>query len=1034
MAMARNPRGMEIHKPDSNSDSGDNYSTKSKLPILTRHNWYKWRSEFENLLISKGHEELLDPKWIQRNSDTKKYRQKTALAIHLLFGSVDQELKGYVTPHRKDFPRASEELKKACGKDSLIVIGNQVLQLVYLLFQPNTSIRLHSVAFHEQYLALKETLDGQTCTDQEDSIRVSSPLAAILFLKSFRLDTSLNSLVQLCHDIRPFRFERVYDCLLAKDTRCKSKNSELVLHVGTSGHKPRPPRQTPRAVSQATITQPPAPASHTSSTYQPCPSPRPAIPTRGQPNSYNRPNGASNLASIERRLNSMMDEFKRLKSSDLANLIDKGKEDSTPGEHLTANLTIENNDVKDCGFLIDDDVVYNVSPCTSKSTNLVYDSGATKSTMCNSDLLTDLKPCNKEMNTYRVQIHITHIGTLSIGPVSIHPVYYAPMGPRNLISASQLKDHGLKVIHQHQVVLIKAPNSVILTFRRAGNLYVANFSHRLPSINSIADNPTVTNWHVTLGHPSDTYLQKFLELYQIKSYPQTHRAIHCAVCKTSKRGHQYILVLIDNFTQFNRVYVLRNKSNAKTHIISYFNKIKNQFDRFPAVFHSDRGAKRFNQTLLTKLQCVMAQSNIPLVYWDEATKYCSILINHLPSKALNWQLPTGCLASANCSLEPVRDIHRLLPFGLKVAVYNRTRSSKIAPTARNLLFVGYKSRSDAARFLDTAKGVIVVSRDFTPAALNFQYNSPEAVRKPPSSLPSLSLTPASAPSIMGSNKYVTIGVGQPSPHHRRRSKSLTSNAMPLAANILAPTSPREALVEPTEVTSNPAVAVPPPPTKKGYGYVPYYEVAPRKISGDINKSAILSTSRRGQPLAQPKAEEDDLANLAEVVLVKEAFADPDEKVKWMASMLEENNLFISKNTGTLVPPPNDDKVIGGMWRLVRKKNKFGDVVCRKSQWVCFGNHQEKDRHYYDTYSSVGCNKSLKVLLAMAVQFNLSVFHFDVKTAFLYGKIDATIHVAQVSGFEVPGKEHWVWRLNKSLYGTKQAPRCWKKHLTDTLAP
>lgn len=64
--------GVNINIPDS-SDSRDNYSTKVKLPVLTRHNWYKWRAEFENLLISKGHEELLDPKWSGKNSNTKHF-------------------------------------------------------------------------------------------------------------------------------------------------------------------------------------------------------------------------------------------------------------------------------------------------------------------------------------------------------------------------------------------------------------------------------------------------------------------------------------------------------------------------------------------------------------------------------------------------------------------------------------------------------------------------------------------------------------------------------------------------------------------------------------------------------------------------------------------------------------------------------------------------------------------------------------------------------------------------------------------------
>jgi hypothetical protein len=61
-----------------------------------------------------------------------------------------------------------------------------------------------------------------------------------------------------------------------------------------------------------------------------------------------------------------------------------------------------------------------------------------------------------------------------------------------------------------------------------------------------------------------------------------------------------------------------------------------------------------------------------------------------------------------------------------------------------------------------------------------------------------------------------------------------------------------------------------------------------------------------------------------------------------------------------------------------------------------------------------------------------VVQFDVETAFLHGHMDADVYVRQVSGFEVPGKENWVWKLNKSLYGMKQAPRMWKQHLTSTL--
>ena len=55
-----------------------------------------------------------------------------------------------------------------------------------------------------------------------------------------------------------------------------------------------------------------------------------------------------------------------------------------------------------------------------------------------------------------------------------------------------------------------------------------------------------------------------------------------------------------------------------------------------------------------------------------------------------------------------------------------------------------------------------------------------------------------------------------------------------------------------------------------------------------------------------------------------------------------------------------------------------------------------------------------------------VQHFDIKTAFLHGVLpkSETVFVEQPPGFKEVGKEDWVWRLNQSLYGMKQASRIW----------
>ncbi|MBW0478013.1 hypothetical protein O181_017728 [Austropuccinia psidii MF-1] len=149
-------------------------------------------------------------------------------------------------------------------------------------------------------------------------------------------------------------------------------------------------------------------------------------------------------------------------------------------------------------------------------------------------------------------------------------------------------------------------------------------------------------------------------------------------------------------------------------------------------------------------------------------------------------------------------------------------------------------------------------------------------------------------------------------------------------------------------------------------------------------------------------------------------------------MNKEFESLTSKNTGTLVPPPSTDKVIGGMWWLVRKKNEFGEILKYKARWVCFRNHQEHLFNYYDTYAAVARSESFKILLSLMVNRKYSAYQFDVETAFLYAEMDALNYVSQVANYKVPGKETWVWKLNKSLYGTKQAPRQWKAHLVSTL--
>ena len=67
-------------------------------------------------------------------------------------------------------------------------------------------------------------------------------------------------------------------------------------------------------------------------------------------------------------------------------------------------------------------------------------------------------------------------------------------------------------------------------------------------------------------------------------------------------------------------------------------------------------------------------------------------------------------------------------------------------------------------------------------------------------------------------------------------------------------------------------------------------------------------------------------------------------------------------------------------------------------------------------------ESFCIILHLAAHLGWDIQQFDIKTAFLHGVLpaDEIAYMEQPSGFAAPGQEDWVWQLNKSIYGIKQA--------------
>ena len=74
--------------------------------------------------------------------------------------------------------------------------------------------------------------------------------------------------------------------------------------------------------------------------------------------------------------------------------------------------------------------------------------------------------------------------------------------------------------------------------------------------------------------------------------------------------------------------------------------------------------------------------------------------------------------------------------------------------------------------------------------------------------------------------------------------------------------------------------------------------------------------------------------------------------------------------------------------------------------------------------------SVRLLAALACELNLDLCHFDIEQAFVQSDLeeDVCMRLPQGCG-RLSGK---IVRLNKSLYGLKQASRQWHAHLTRCL--
>nr|XP_009784254.1 PREDICTED: uncharacterized protein LOC104232692 [Nicotiana sylvestris] len=128
----------------------------------------------------------------------------------------------------------------------------------------------------------------------------------------------------------------------------------------------------------------------------------------------------------------------------------------------------------------------------------------------------------------------------------------------------------------------------------------------------------------------------------------------------------------------------------------------------------------------------------------------------------------------------------------------------------------------------------------------------------------------------------------------------------------------------------------------------------------------------------------------------------------------------------------DDEAIG----LVRNSNETtaqpeaapkegtsdGTVTRNKARLVVQGYSQEEGRDYDETFAPVTRLEAIRLLIAFATYMEFTLYQMDVKSVFLNVYLKEEVLVKKPYGFERKKCAYHVYKLDKELYGFKQAPR------------
>ena len=697
------------------------------------------------------------------------------------------------------------------------------------------------------------------------------------------------------------------------------------------------------------------------------------------------------------------------------------------------------------------------SKLTSGTSRWIIDSGCTAHITFDRSLFINYRPVSNASVETGTKQRVSAVGCgdilLSIKCHStfvnckLQDVLYVPSFEYSLLSVSALDRKGIKTNFGNQKCEIRKGPKLVATGKLEGCLYTLE-TKRLSSTVDSAHVASLQLWHERLAHVDRRGIAQMVRKGVVKGIQisnsdsqgdcmaciqgKAHRAaipavrtsarasgmldrIHSDVCgpmeEVSIGGSRYFVSFIDEHSSWVTVYCVKQKSEVSDCFLSYQKFCERQHGRKIRILRSDRGgeylsnglqthfddtgiqhelttaytphqngmAERLNRTLVSLVRSMLQHKGLCKSLWAEALSTAVYVRNRVTCSALGSNLTPHHIWKHS---SPV--LAHLRVFGSRCwYTVPKEKLRKLDARARIAIFVGYSEQSKAYKLIDIETRKVIVSRD-----VRFDEHSTVQFDRMSDGV---TVEPSEDEEVMelGSSNQddsAEKSIGSPINDSENEDPQYDSSI--------------DAITDITSSTHNPP------------GDRPKRE---RRPPGEWWK-ACLASDQIYQAMVSKEAP----------TSYKKAVNGPDAEF-WKKGIKAELDSLHKHNTWTYVPRSQARNVLACRWVFALKLAMLASGKSEpvpKGRVVAKGFQQVQGVDYFETFAPVIKFTSIRGFLAKVAHEDLEMHQMDVKTAFLNGLLKEEIFMEVPEGVEHGLQGDVVCKLKRSLYGTKQAPRCW----------